>query len=92
MTAPAALLAVCLAGLVMGGVLRLLGLGTASDTFWLIATAVASVASAWWVLQGLRNGEWGVDVIALLALVGSALVGELAAGAIIAVMFTGGGC
>ncbi len=90
LTAPVALFAVCLTGLVVGGALRVSGLVVASDTAWLVATAVAAVASAWWVLRGLRHREGGADVIALLALVGAVLVGELAAGAIVALMFTGG--
>lgn len=84
------LLAVCLTGLAAGVVLRLSGLAAPSDAVWLAVTAVAAVASAVWVVRTLRERRPGVDVIALLALVGSALVGELLAGAIIAVMLTGG--
>ncbi|MCB9508456.1 MAG: heavy metal translocating P-type ATPase, partial [Myxococcales bacterium] len=47
----------------------------------------ATVASA---VQGLRRGETGVDLIAVLAMVGALLLGEHLAGAIIAVMLTSG--
>jgi heavy metal translocating P-type ATPase len=43
-----------------------------------------------WVLVGLRRGHFGVDVIAVLSLVGTLLVGEYLAGALIAVMLAGG--
>ncbi|MCY9783435.1 heavy metal translocating P-type ATPase [Nocardiopsis sp. EMB25] len=89
-TASAALLAVCLTGLVFGLVLRPFGLTGPSDTAWLVSTAVGAVASAVWVAQALRRRSLGSDVIALLALAGAALVGELLAGAIVSVMLTGG--
>ncbi|WP_235432027.1 heavy metal translocating P-type ATPase [Nocardiopsis sp. RV163] len=90
MTGETVLLVLCLSGLVVGGALWLSGLTAASDAAWLAATAVAAVASAVWVVRALLRRSLGSDVVALLALVGSALVGELLAGAIVAVMLTGG--
>lgn len=85
------LFTLCGAGLVAGGVLFFAWSPEAADAAWLAATVLATAASAWWVFDGLRHRRFGTDVIALLALVGTILVGELLAGAIIAVMLTGGG-
>ncbi len=43
-----------------------------------------------WVLAALRRGRVGVDLIAVLSLIGTLLVGEYLAGALIAVMLAGG--
>ena len=43
-----------------------------------------------WVVVALRHGRLGVDVIAVLSLVGTLLVHEYLAGALIAVMLAGG--
>lgn len=45
---------------------------------------------AGWALRRLRRGRVGVDVVALLALAGALALGELLAGAIIALMVTTG--
>ena len=42
------------------------------------------------MLAALRRGRVGVDLIAVLSLVGTLLVGEYLAGALIAVMLAGG--
>ena len=51
---------------------------------------VAVVPAVVWVLAALRRGRAGVDLIAVLSLVGTLLVGEYLAGALIAVMLAGG--
>jgi heavy metal translocating P-type ATPase len=76
--------------LAAGGVCRLLGLPGPADALWTTATAVALVPAAWWVFDALRRRRFGVDVIALLALAGSLVVGEYLAGALIAVMLATG--
>ncbi len=84
------LLAATLAGLAVGGALTLLGLSRAGSASWVATTALAMAPSLWWVLDGLRRSRLGVDVIALLALVGALLVGEYLAGAVIGVMVASG--
>ena len=87
---PVILLAVTLAGLAVGGLLHLAGAGGAGDTAWL-ATAVCGSAYALWAMaDALRQRRVGVDVIALLALVGAVAVGELLAAAVISVMLASG--
>lgn len=85
-----ALLALTAGGLAAGGAAYGLGVRSAAELIWLATTALACVPAAWWAVDGLRHGKLGSDVIAVLALVGTLVVGEQLAGAIIAVMLTGG--
>lgn len=73
-----------------GGVAWLLGASRVADLCWVAGTVVAVVPAVLWVLVALRNGRLGVDLIAVLSLVGTLLVGEYLAGALIAVMLAGG--
>ena len=58
---------------------------------WIAATLIGLAYSTVTIVVALRRRQPSVDVIAWLALVGALLVGEPAAGAVIAVMlFTGG--
>ena len=84
------LLGVCAAGLVGGGLAHLLGAAAAGNLVWAVTTATAVVPATWWVVQSLRRRQPGVDMIAVLALVGTLLVGEYLAGAVIAVMLASG--
>lgn len=85
-----ALVTLTVGALAVGGVLWLLGLRQAADACWIVGTVVAVVPAVWWVISALRQGRLGVDVIAVLSLVGTLLVGEYLAGALIAVMLAGG--
>ncbi|MEV4808903.1 heavy metal translocating P-type ATPase [Micromonospora avicenniae] len=78
-----------LAALVGGG-LWLAGLRTAPQLVWAAVTLVALVPAAWATLRQLWRRQFGVDVIAVLALVGTLLVREYLAGAVIAVMVSTG--
>ena len=70
---------------------RLAGrLGGVAQGCWIAGTVLAVVPALVWVLVALRRGRVGVDVIAVLSLVGTLLVGEYLAGALIAVMLAGG--
>ncbi len=84
------LLAATLAGLAVGGGLTLLGFSRAGSASWVATTVLATAPSLWWVVDALRRSRLGVDVIALLALVGALLVGEYLAGAVIGVMVASG--
>ncbi|MFQ6328642.1 heavy metal translocating P-type ATPase [Nocardia sp. CWNU-33] len=64
--------------------------GAVADMLWLAATVVALVPAAVWVCQDLRRGRYGADLLALVALVGAATVGEYFAGALIALMVATG--
>jgi heavy metal translocating P-type ATPase len=79
-----------LAGLVAGAVLRALGEPRSAELCWAATTLWVLVPSAWSALRAIGRRETGVDVIAILAMLGSLLLEEYLAGAIIAVMLRGG--
>lgn len=78
-------------GLAAGGLLYLLGSRAAAEWTWAAATAIVLVPTIVFSARGLLRREAGVDVIAVLAMAGALALKELLAGAIIAVMLTGGG-
>ena len=86
----ATLLTVTVAGLVVGAVAYGVGARHGATLAWTATTVVGAVAAGWWVVQGVRHGRLGVDVIALLALVGALIVHEELAGAVISVMLATG--
>ncbi|SFK97997.1 heavy metal-(Cd/Co/Hg/Pb/Zn)-translocating P-type ATPase [Geodermatophilus ruber] len=85
-----ALLVVTVTLLAAGGVAWAVGAGRWDDVLWAAATVIAVVPSAGWVVASLLRRRAGVDLIALLALLGTLLVGEYLAGALIAVMLATG--
>jgi heavy metal translocating P-type ATPase len=76
--------------LALGGVLHLAGAVDEADVVWMVGGAVGAAYSLWTLLAALRQGRLGVDIIALLALVGAVAVGEYLAGAVVAVMVASG--
>lgn len=83
------LFSLCLLGLVAGGAVWPFAPPIAR-ALWLAATATALVPAVWWLVEGIRARSGATDVIAALALVGTVAVQEYLAGAVIAVMLTGG--
>jgi heavy metal translocating P-type ATPase len=76
--------------LAVGGLAWLLGQQLAANVAWgavLVAVGVPLTRS---VVQRIRHGQPGADVIALLAIAGALALGELLAGAVIALMLSGG--
>jgi len=86
----AAPLALTSAGLVVGGLLHWAGLGAAGNVAWIVVTGCGIALSLYSTLECLVAGRLGVDIIALLALVGAVAVGEYLAGAVISVMLASG--
>lgn len=84
------LLAATLGALVAGGVGWLVGVRGVAEMCWAAGTAAAIVPSVWWVVSALRHGRLGVDIIAVLSLVGALAVREYLAGALIGVMLATG--
>ncbi len=85
-----ALLLITVGALAVGGLLWWAGSHRSADICWIVGTAVALGPAVFWVAAALRRGRLGVDVIAVLSLLGTVLVGEYLAGALIAVMLAGG--
>ncbi len=74
----------------LGGVARIAGSIAISDGAWLIATVGTLIPLAVVLLRDLLRRKAGVDVVALLALVGALVLREYLVGAVIAVMYAGG--
>ena len=83
-------LGITMSGLVAGSLLHWAGLGTWGNLVWTIVAACGIALSIYTIVGNILRGRLGVDVIALLALVGAVAVGEYLAGAVIAVMLTSG--
>ena len=84
------LTAFALAGIAAGGALHLFGAPGAGDAAWAVTTAVVLVPLTWSVARTLLAGNVGVDSIALVAMVGALALGEYLAGAVVALMLSGG--
>jgi heavy metal translocating P-type ATPase len=85
------LLALSIAGIVAGAVLRWgADSGEAADVVWAVTTAIGIVPIGREVLVGILRREPGVDLIAVLAMAGALAFGEYLAGAVIAFMLATG--
>ncbi|MGZ8812821.1 MAG: heavy metal translocating P-type ATPase [Mycobacterium sp.] len=84
------LVIVTIGALATGGIAWLTGRNDVADVCWVVGTSVALIPAMLWVVAALRRGRVGVDLIAVLSLLGTLLVGEYLAGALIAVMLAGG--
>ena len=85
-----ALAVVALGGIVVGGVLWLLGEHGAADAVWGLGAAIVLVPLTVDTARSLLKGDVGVDAIALVAIAGALILGEQLAGAIVALMMSGG--
>ena len=83
-------LGITLFGLVAGTFLHWAGLGTWGNLVWTIVAGCGIALCLYSIVRSLFEGRLGVDVIALLALVGAVAVGEYLAGAVISLMLTSG--
>ena len=77
-------------GLLAGAALHAAGLGRAGDAMWAAGAACVLVWVAWKLLRSLLRRQLGVDLIALLAIAGALALGQYLAGAVVALMLTGG--
>jgi heavy metal translocating P-type ATPase len=83
-------LALALAGLLVGGVLWLAGARGPADLAWAATVVVVIAPLAISVTRDLLHRETGVDLIALLAMAGSLVLGQYLAGAVVGLMLSGG--
>jgi heavy metal translocating P-type ATPase len=77
-------------GIAVGGALALAGNASAADAVWAVVTAIVLVPLAVDVGRSLMRGDPGVDAIALLAMATALAMGEYLAGAVVALMLSGG--
>ena len=81
---------VALAAILTGGVLWLVGEPGWADTAWGVGAAVVLIPLTVDTARSLLHGDVGVDAIALVAIAGALILGEQLAGAIVALMMSGG--
>ena len=85
-----AILMIVLAAVVAGAALWLAREPSLADLAWALAVVVALVPLGISVAWDLWHHETGVDLIALLAMAGSLVLGQFLAGAVIGLMLSGG--
>jgi heavy metal translocating P-type ATPase len=84
------LLPLAIVALLAGAALHLGGQPDPGNALWAFATLLAAVRLLDGIISDLRAGRAGVDLIAILAMLGAVAFGELLAGAVIAVMYATG--
>ena len=85
-----ALLVVTMVALVAGAIAWAGGNNAVADLCWVTGTLVAVLPALGWVVVALRQGRAGVDLIAVLSLVGTLVVHAYLAGSLISVMLATG--
>ena len=81
---------VALAAILTGGALWLVGEPGWADTAWGVGAVVVLIPLTVDTARSLLHGDVGVDAIALVAIAGALILGEQLAGAIVALMMSGG--
>ncbi len=84
------LFSLAVVAIVAGLVLQLSGQSTASHWVLGVISMVAVLPLGWNMLQEIRSGLYGIDILAATAIVASVLLGQYWAGIIIVLMLTGG--
>jgi heavy metal translocating P-type ATPase len=87
---PLAILLTVLGAVLIGTALWLAGAHSAADVAWGVAVTLALIPLAISVARDLLRRETGVDLIALLAMAGSLMLGQYLAGAVVGLMLSGG--
>lgn len=81
---------IALLGLCTGAVLHFAGKENWDHLAWMIAMIVGIIPLLWKMFQDIRHGRFGVDIVAIVAIVTSFLLGEYLAGNVILLMLSGG--
>jgi cation transport ATPase len=84
------LLVAAILSLVVGAALAIAGNQQAADLLWAVITAAVGIRLVVSITVDLVHRQAGVDIIAVLAVIGALLFGEYLAGAVIALMLTTG--
>ena len=78
------------AGITAGAILWGAGAHDAAKVAWAVTTVVGAIPVALDLVRSLAKREFGVDWIAILAIIGSLALGQYLAGAVIALMLSTG--
>lgn len=76
--------------LVVALILSGFGLSTASSALLIAAIVVELLPLLWGMWQDMRSGKYGVDILAVTAIIAAVAMGEYWAGIVIVLMLTGG--
>ncbi|MGY3534485.1 cation transport ATPase [Bradyrhizobium sp. USDA 4452] len=82
--------AIAIAGLVGGILARVAGRPDLADLAWELGTAPVIAGLAVSIVRDLLSGRFGVDAIALLSMSAALALGQPLAGAVVALMYSGG--
>ncbi|QOZ80347.1 heavy metal translocating P-type ATPase [Bradyrhizobium sp. CCBAU 53351] len=85
-----ALVAIAIAGLTAGILARAAGRPDLAEVAWSLGTAPVIAGLAVSIIQDLLTGRVGVDAIALLSMSAALALGQPLAGAVVALMYSGG--
>jgi heavy metal translocating P-type ATPase len=85
-----ALVAIAIAGLTAGILARAVGRSDLADIAWELGTAPVIGGLAVSIVRDLLSGRLGVDAIALLSMSAALALGQPLAGAVVALMYSGG--
>src|SRR6202171_4110234 len=85
-----ALVSIAVAGLAAGSAAYIAELSDLADLSWTLATVPVVVGLAVSIARDLLAGRFGVDAIALVSMSGALALGQPLAGAVVALMYSGG--
>ena len=84
------LVAIAVAGLAAGLAVNAVGRADLAALFWKLATAPVVAGLAFSILRDFVKGRFGVDAIALVSMTAALALGQPLAGAVVALMYSGG--
>jgi len=85
-----ALVSIAVAGLAAGIAAHVAGRSDLADLFWMLGTAPVVAGLAVSIVRDFLAGRFGVDAIALVSMSGALTLGQPLAGAVVALMYSGG--
>src|SRR3984893_13852803 len=85
-----ALVSIAVAGLAAGIAAHVAGRSDLADLSWTLATAPVVTGLAVAIVRDLLSGRFGVDAIALVSMSAALVLGQPLAGAVVALMYSGG--
>lgn len=78
------------AAIVIGLALQLMGFGTAAQWLLSIVAIITALPLLWEMFEDVRSGRYGIDILAITAIVAAVILGEYWAAIVVALMLTGG--
>jgi heavy metal translocating P-type ATPase len=84
------LVSIAVAGLAAGLLAHSLNRGVLAELLWTAATLPVAGALLFSIVRDVIGGRVGVDIIALISMAGAVILGQPLAGAVVALMYSGG--